>query len=131
MARMAVIKDGVVVNVVEAGPGFSLPGHILIESSVAGPGDSFDSNTGVFSRPVVVRPVPDEVTDLQARLALGAAGLLDELEAIVAGASVEIKIWFDRALVWRRDSPMIAALAPQLGLSDAAIDDLFRAAASF
>lgn len=73
--------------------------------------------------------VPAEVTDLQARLALIAVGKLAAVEAAVAAADDATKAWFDRALTWRRDSPIIAALAPALGLSDADLDAFFTDAA--
>lgn len=128
MARMAVIKDGVVVNVIEAGPGFELPGMTLVESESGGVGDTYAG--GTFTRPTVADPVPQEVTDLQARLALIAAGKLDAVEAVVAQADPATKAWYDRATSWRRDSAMIAGLAPAVGLSEGQIDDLFRVAAA-
>jgi len=128
MARMAAIKDGVVVNVIEAEPGFELPGLTLVESNTAGPGDTYAG--GVFTRRPVVVPVPEEVTALQARLALATVGKLAAIEAAVASADAATQVWFDRAPVWRRDSPMIASLASAVGLGDGQIDDLFRLAAT-
>lgn len=128
MARMAVIKDGVVVNVIEAKSGFELPGVTLVESATAGLGDLYSD--GSITRPQIVVPVPEEVTDLQARLALIAAGHIATVEAVVTQADAATRAWFDRSRTWRRDSPMIAALAPAIGLTDAQIDDLFRTAAT-
>lgn len=128
MARTAVIQGGIVVNVIEAGDGFTLPGCTLVVSDTAGPGDNYAN--GTFTRQPAVDPVPSEVTDLQARLALIAAGRLAAVEAAVAQSDDTVKAWFDRALTWRRDSPMIAALAPAVGLSEGQIDDLFRVAAA-
>ena len=128
MARMAVIKDGVTINVIEAGPGFTVPGCTLVESATAGVGDAYVN--GTFTRQPTIEPVPSEVTDLQARLALIAAGRLSAVDAAVAQSDEATRAWYDRALTWRRDSPMIAALAPAVGLSEGQIDDLFRVAAA-
>ena len=76
------------------------------------------------------QPVPAEVPQWQARRALLAAGLLTAVEAAVAAASQDIQITWEYAPNIVRNSPFIAALAPALGLTDAQIDDLFRAAAA-
>ncbi|NBW23833.1 MAG: hypothetical protein EBR82_89405 [Caulobacteraceae bacterium] len=76
------------------------------------------------------QPVPEEVRQAQARRALLAAGLLTTVEAAVAASLQDIQIAWEYEPNIRRDSPMIAALAPALGLTDAQIDDLFRAAAA-
>jgi hypothetical protein len=81
-------------------------------------------------------PVPDppsvvtEVSRLQARLALNAAGLLASAEAAVAAADMATQIYWADASVFHRDHPLIAAIAGVLGLSDEQVDDLFAAAAA-
>jgi hypothetical protein len=86
------------------------------------------------------RPVPDEAELLeierqgmrcsrfQARAALHQAGLLPAIEAAVAAAPALVQIAWADATEFRRDSPTIAALAAGLGMTEAAIDDLFRVA---
>lgn len=75
--------------------------------------------------------VPQSVSAYQARAALLAAGLLPQAEAAVVAAPDEIvRIAWEYATVVRRQSPFISALAPALGLDDAAIDALFVAAAA-
>ena len=74
-------------------------------------------------------PVPGSVTAFQARAALLAAGLLDEVEAAVAAADRLTQTAWEYAQAFERTSPTIAALAAALGLTDAQLDDLFRAAA--
>lgn len=74
-------------------------------------------------------PVPQSVTPRQARLALLAAGLLDDVNAAVAAAGPQAQIDWDYALEIRRDNALIASMAGQLNLSSEQIDDLFRAAA--
>lgn len=75
--------------------------------------------------------VPHSVTDLQARLALAAAGLLDEVEAAIATADRTTQVWWDRALTIHRDSVYIASIGAVLGLSEAQIDELFIAAGTY
>lgn len=67
---------------------------------------------------------------MQVRLALLAAGRLDEVETIVAGATTQAQIAWDKATEFRRLSPTIAALAPLADppFSDADLDTLFLAA---
>lgn len=79
-------------------------------------------------------PIPRVVDMAQARLALLQAGLLDQVQAAVdampgaEGAAARIA-WEYRSTV-RRDSTLLAALASQVGLSDAQIDALFVTAAT-
>ena len=77
--------------------------------------------------------VPQAVTMRQARLALLAVGLLDDVEnAIDAIPDVTARraalIDWEYATDVRRDSPLIAQLGPALGLTNAQIDELFIAA---
>lgn len=73
---------------------------------------------------------PNVVTDLQARLALAQAGLLDQIDTALAAlpASDPVKIYYDRALTWHRDNPHVLALAEQFGLSSEQVDALFALA---
>lgn len=76
--------------------------------------------------------VPVAVTARQARLALLAAGKLalveNALASIPGPQGDAARIEWEYALEIRRDSLVIGALAPMLGLTDAQVDDLFRAA---
>jgi hypothetical protein len=74
-------------------------------------------------------PVPESVTPAQARVALLNAGLLASVKSAVDQADDETQIWFEFALEWRRDNPVLAQLGTTLGLSEGQIDNLFRAAA--
>jgi hypothetical protein len=76
-------------------------------------------------------PIPMEVSAVQAKTALFAAGLYDAVETALGGSPYAlIRIWWDSAQVWRRDNPYISALATELGLSDDQVDGLFVAAAA-
>jgi hypothetical protein len=74
--------------------------------------------------------VPQSVTPRQARLALYAAGLLDNVEAAVKAAGGSLQIEWEFALEVQRYSPFIASLGSSLGLSASQIDDLFRVAST-
>jgi hypothetical protein len=76
----------------------------------------------------VVPVVPTVVSMRQARLALYGAGLLDQVNALVASSTPDVRIEFEYATELRRDWPTLVALAAGLGLTDAQIDDLFIAA---
>jgi hypothetical protein len=124
------------INYIEKGPGLfdaiAAAGHVLYQRD----------NQWITGDPVAVQaiidtfdptpPVPASVTARQARLALFGAGLLDLVEGAVAamegpqGRAVQIE--WEYALAVERQSPLIAALAPALGLTDEQVDNLFRAA---
>lgn len=132
--RAAIILNGVVENVVLVGPEFSPEGDRTLvelpEDSTVSVGWAYDGTT--FIPQEVVPPVPTAVTARQARLALLGAGLLDSVEAVLAGMEgpqgAAARIEWEYALEIQRVSPLIDGLAPALGLTDAQIDDLFRAA---
>lgn len=73
--------------------------------------------------------VPDVISPFQARAALLAAGMLDAVEQAIEASGPEIRIAWEYATEWRRDSPTIATLADVLGLSVEDVDNLFIAAA--
>ncbi|MCX8016370.1 MAG: hypothetical protein N2690_00505 [Rhodocyclaceae bacterium] len=78
-------------------------------------------------------PPPNAVTMRQARLALLAAGLLDDVEAAIAAIPDEtqrraVQIEWEYAQEVRRDSSLVQQLAARLELSDAQIDALFEQA---
>lgn len=78
--------------------------------------------------------VPQSVSRAQAKLALLAEGLLDDVEQAIAGmtgdefrrAMIE---WNERA-TFERQSPFLLQMAAALGLDDVALDALFVDAAS-
>lgn len=75
-------------------------------------------------------PIPQTVSPRQARLALLAAGLLDDVEATITAAPRSVQIDWEFANEIRRDNPVIASMAATLNLTEAQIDDLFVAAAA-
>jgi hypothetical protein len=74
-------------------------------------------------------PVPQSVTALQARRALLAAGMLDQVEAAIARQPRAVQIAWEYATEIHRDDPMLVEVAQAIGLRTNALDDLFRAAA--
>ena len=74
-------------------------------------------------------PVPQQVTMRQARLALLSAGLLDDVEMVIAAAGRAAQLEWEYAAVVERSGPVVAIVQQQKALSDAQIDDLFREAA--
>lgn len=81
---------------------------------------------------VVVPPaVPAIVSRFQARAALHLAGLLSQVEALMADPATDMLArlaWTD-AQEFRRTSPTVLAMGSALGLDDAALDALFTTAA--
>ena len=74
-------------------------------------------------------PVPQQVTMRQARLALLSAGLLDDVEMVIAAAGRAAQLEWEYAAVVERSNPAVATVQQQEALTDAQIDDLFREAA--
>lgn len=82
-------------------------------------------------RPVPVETVPQIVSRFQARAALLLAGLLDDVEALMAAPETPAlaKLAWADAMEFERQSPTIAALAGAVGLTEHDIDALFITAA--
>lgn len=74
-------------------------------------------------------PVPQQVTMRQARLALLGAGLLDDVEMVIAAAGRAAQLEWEYAAMADRSNPAVAIVQQQKALTDAQIDDLFREAA--
>jgi hypothetical protein len=79
-----------------------------------------------------VPQVPASVTPKQARLALSAAGLLTQVNAMVRAAPEATQIAWDYGLSVDRNDPMLLALISQLypPMTDAQVDQLFISAAA-
>lgn len=74
-------------------------------------------------------PVPEVVSRFQALAALWDAGFLSDVQAAMANAPPIAQLAFAETNEWWRNSAMIEAMAAGLGLDNADVDDLFRAAA--
>jgi len=124
--RYAIVENGVVTNAVVADEPL---GANWIEAEYAGPGWVYSG--GSFSPPPVPPvPVPERVTARQARLALNAAGLLDDVDAAIAASSREVQLTWEYATEIERSHPILAQVATGLGMTSNQMDDLFRQAAT-
>jgi len=74
-------------------------------------------------------PVPAQVSAAQASIILNDDGLLDRVDAIVAGMHRSVQLWYARANFWERSSPYVVGIGLMLDLTDADLDDKFRRAA--
>ncbi len=73
--------------------------------------------------------VPAVVSRLQAKMALAEAELLDAVEAAVAAAPAQIRIYWAEASDFHRAHPALEQMRLAMGWSPAQLDDLFVAAA--
>jgi hypothetical protein len=74
---------------------------------------------------IVPAPVPQSITPRQCRLVLMAQGLLEQVEKMIAIQDEATRITWEYALEFRRDDPLLNALAKNLKLSDEQIDQFF------
>lgn len=74
-------------------------------------------------------PVPNVVSPFQAKAALLAAGLLDDVEAAIVQAPDLVRLAWSEAVEFRRGSPSVVAMAQGLGWTEQQLDALFVAAA--
>ncbi len=136
--RIALIRDGVVINVIEADADF-VPddGLRAILCETAGPGWSYADDA--FSAPPESPCVPDSVSMFQAREALrrtsnGSGGtLLDDVGAFIEAQRLDqptLALAFEYATEVERDGDFVTTLAAQFHLDDARLDALFRLAAT-
>ncbi len=86
--------------------------------------------TALIPAPVIVDGVPQTVTMRQARLALLASGLLNDVTAAVAGAGQAAQIEWEYASDVGRNAALIQSLAGVMGLTDEQLDGLFVLAAT-
>ena len=74
-----------------------------------------------------VPEVPTQITPRQLRLQLLAISLLDEVETL-CNADKAMSIWFEYSIDFQRNHDMLQAMATQLGMTDADMDNFFIAA---
>ena len=100
---------------------------------VPAPGYALQEDDGrVIPVEYEVPPAPpaDEVTMFQMRVALHRAGLLAGVQAAVQAVGGEALIAWEYANVVRRESPLVQAVAGQIGLTAAEMDALWAQAAA-
>lgn len=121
----AIIEDGVVTCMAKANAPLA---PYWVPDEGAQIGDRYEN--GEFIRPEPpAPPVPEIITPRQAKLALLGAGLLSQAEAAIASLPAEQKavaqIEWEYAHEFRRDWPLLTALAAGMGLTEAQVDELF------
>ena len=133
--RLAQIKDGIVVNVIEVDPAAAVPGWAADwpEAGAAGPGWLWDGES--FAPPeadpaeaLAAERAGMVCSRFQAKAALHLAGLLPQVEAAIANADPLTQLAWAEAVEYSRHSPAILTLAGALELTDEQVDDLFRTA---
>lgn len=84
-------------------------------------------DAGNVPEDILMPVVPLFVTPFQAKAALLKAGLLPQVQALLdAPETPEMyKLAWNEALMFERTSPIVAALAASLGLTDDQVDALF------
>lgn len=100
--------------------------YTLIPDSPA-PNAQWDGSKWIVPPPYV----PQSVSRFQAKAALLNAGLLSQIEAIIADPATDAmtKLAWAEAIQFERNSPTVLGLASALGLTDQQLDELFTAAA--
>lgn len=103
--------------------------------SVVGTGTIVEADTIIWpAPPAPPAVVPSSVSMRQARLALLQAGKLSAVDAAIAALpspeKEQAQIEWEYATEVKRDSALVAQLAPALGLESAALDALFITAAT-
>lgn len=90
-----------------------------------------DMTPCAIQAPVVTTAVPAVVSRFQARAALHMAGLLDDVEAMMAAPETPVlaKLAWADAQEFKRTSPSLLGISGALALTDARLDDLFTTAA--
>ena len=135
--RAAVIKDGIVVNIIVADANVDLAPD---SCSLMNVGDDADIQVGAtfdgvsFTSPPALPAaviVPQVVSRRQARLLLLQQGLLDQVEAMIALQDRATQITWADAIEFKRNDPLLLALAaaPELNLTSEQLDQFFIAAA--
>lgn len=150
--RVAILKSGVVTNVILAGSVNAAPleaGETAVAAAPGvGPGWSYDG-AAFAPPPPAPEPVPDKISDRQFAQGLAGAGLITQAEALewvgpgvlpaaiaafIAGLPLALR--FDAEMVlkgateFRRSHPMTAMFGGAVGMSPAQVDDFWRLCAT-
>jgi len=125
-------EDGNVTTPAEKVPGW----HCVVRAEtnpapdhhIAEPGDIEPIFAGGWKHPIV----PESITPLQGELAIDQAGLSAAYEAWRddPARTFSERAFINRAGVWKRDDPVLAAAGEALSLTEAQVDQLFITAAT-
>lgn len=126
--RIALVRNGVVENVIEADPDFAPEdGAEAIPANTAGPDWTYDGKT--FSPPATIDTVPDEIDMWRLKAVLAARGLTDAADALAKKSGLAVFSFWEYATSVPRTTPLLAPFASDLGLAESDVDDIFRSAA--
>lgn len=130
--KFAVVENGVVTNVIIADDDFAQSIGAILSGDSVSIGDSWNG-VSFIKAPEASVDVPKSVTMRQARLALLQSGKLSAVNSALAGmAGVQgeaARIEWEFSNEVQRAQPLVAALAPILGMTSAELDQLFITAA--
>ena len=74
---------------------------------------------------IIPVPVPQIISRFQAKAVLLQMELLDDVETLMASASPIVKLAWENAIEFNRQSPSLLAMSSALGLSSEQLDALF------
>lgn len=91
MARIAIIENGVAVNVIEAEPGWKPEGdeRLYVETSHGGPGEAYDPKSG-FERDRVHRDNPPEPVEEKPTIEAQLSEMRAEIEILKSASAKAI-----------------------------------------
>lgn len=99
-----------------------VPGSNVVLDEIAAPAWAHPDPDPVLPTP------PRTVAPRQARIALNAMGLRQQVEDAVAAAGQDTQDTWEFAVTIDRDHPTFQALAAELGFTEELLDELFRTA---
>lgn len=121
-------QNNTVINIIVVDSLDALPN--LVDGAGAVRGATYDPDTQQFTPPQSVAVVPESVTMRQAEIALLESGNLAAVESWVETQGGELKSYWKRSQVVRREHAFVDAARVELGLTSQQMDSLFVLAAS-
>jgi len=135
MASAESLREKGWLPVIESRPEYDPATHYLSGPTGVSVGDNValdaESVTATWTAVETPVSVPEQVTPLQARRALRAAGLFDAVAGWVAQQDADTQDAWEYATVIERDNALLAGAAAALGMTEEQIDQLFILAATF
>lgn len=132
MSIKARVEDGFVVEVLSANPFPPFhPSLVWVDCAATTLVGYLFDGLNFFAPNPPPTTIPTQVTPLQARKALLAAGLLAQVQAEISACTSDVQLSWEYASIFERGSPLIATVAGSLNLTSAQIDALFISAATF
>jgi len=140
MPYFAKVNNGVVQSVIVADADYisTLDGEYIEafddgrRGCYPGPGHTYDDNTDSFRAPTTVNGIPQLISRGQGRRQLKSEGLLGVVEGNIQSLPVddELRMAYEDAGTWDRQSPALNNMLKMLGKDDAAADAFFISAST-